>query len=81
MLLVTAHDPTLLAATGGHRVGSPWGSGTRHEGVDDFDVVGHFDRWVTEIGCCCGAAMPERTVQVPNFEASEAWCYVCLIGE
>lgn len=50
MLLVAAYDPTLLAATGGHRIGSPQGSCTRHKGVDDFDVVGHFDRWVTELG-------------------------------
>lgn len=25
--------------------------------------------------------MPERTVPVPNFEASEAWFDVCVIGE
>lgn len=25
--------------------------------------------------------MPDRAVQVPNFEASEAWLDVCVIGE
>jgi hypothetical protein len=81
MLPVTAHNPTLFTATGGHRVGSPRRSGARHEGVYDFDVMGQFDRWVTGSGCCCGAAMPERAVDVPNSEASEAWCDVCVIGE
>lgn len=65
VLPVTAHDPTYsAAATGGHRVGSPWGSGTRHKGVYDLNVMGHFDRWVMECGClvvgqqCLSAEVP-----------------------
>lgn len=54
VLPVTAHDPTLSAATGGHGVGSPWRSGAGHKGVYDFDVVGHFDRWVPEVGVVVG---------------------------
>lgn len=81
MLPLTAHNPTSSAATGGHGVGSPRRSGARHEGVYDFDVMGHFDRRVTGSGCCCGAAMPERAVDVPNSEASEACarCSMCYV--
>lgn len=58
---VAAHDPTYsAAAAGGHRVGSPWGPGTRHKGVYDHNVLGHFDRWVVGVGVVVGAAMPER---------------------
>lgn len=51
---VTAHDPTFPAAADGHRIGSPWGSGTRHKGVYNLNVLGHFDRWVVEVGVVVG---------------------------
>lgn len=54
VLPVTVRDPTLSAATSSHGVGSPQGSGTRHEDVDDLDVPSHFDRWVSEVGVDVG---------------------------
>lgn len=53
---VTAHDPAspAAAAADGHRIGSPWRSGTRHKGVYNLDVLGHFDRWRVEVGVVVG---------------------------
>lgn len=63
---LTAHDPTFPVGTGGHRVGSPWVSGTRHEGgVYNLNVMGHFDRWVVEAGVVVGQQCL-NAVEVPD---------------
>lgn len=65
VLPVTVNDPTSSAAApGGHRVGSPWGSGTRDKVVYNLSALGHFDRWIVGVGV--GVGQQCLSVELPN---------------